>query len=146
MLTMDFSARMKTWGNLGVLRRFADFQTCAGLCGLDIQRPLAGSELKFDARAAKALQPGAHLTIDGCPGLRLEATQTRRAWIDRYRSPVDTRMRRVGLGRWPAMSFPAAAAERWKTMECPVLPTGAVHSAASGAVGPTTAAAVESTE
>jgi len=71
--------------------------------------------MQFDARAAKALQPGAHLTIDGCPGLRLEATQTRRAWTYRYRSPVDTRMRQVGLGRWPAMSFPAAAAE-WERL------------------------------
>lgn len=71
--------------------------------------------MQFDARAAKALQPGAHLTIDGCPGLRLEATQTRRAWTYRYRSPVDARMRQVGLGRWPAMSFPAAAAE-WERL------------------------------
>ena len=33
--------------------------------------------MHFDARAAKALQPGAHLTIDGCPGLCFEATQAR---------------------------------------------------------------------
>ena len=71
--------------------------------------------MQFDARAAKALQPGAHLTIDGCPGLRLEATQTRRAWTYRYRSPVDSRMRQIGLGRWPTMSFPAAAAE-WERL------------------------------
>lgn len=62
----------------------------------------------FDARAAKQLQPGAHLTIDGCPGLRLEATVRTRAWTYRYKSPVDGRMRQVKIGDWPAMSCPAA--------------------------------------
>jgi len=72
--------------------------------------------MQFDARAAKALQPGAHLTIDGCSGLRLEATTQRRAWTFRYRSPVDGRMRQVQLGLWPAMSFPAAATE-WEKLK-----------------------------
>lgn len=64
----------------------------------------------FDARAAKALQAGNHLTVDGAPGLRLEASASVRAWIYRYKSPVDGRMRQVKLGRWPAMGFPAALA------------------------------------
>lgn len=72
--------------------------------------------MQFDARAAKALQPGAHLTIDGCPGLRLEATALRRAWTFRYRSPVDARMRQMQIGLWPSMSFPAAAAD-WEKLK-----------------------------
>lgn len=71
--------------------------------------------MQFDARAAKLLQPGAHLTIDGCPGLRLEASAQRRAWTYRYKSPIDQRMRQVQLGLWPAMSFPVAAAE-WERL------------------------------
>jgi len=62
----------------------------------------------FDARKAKLLQPGQHLTIDEAPGLRLEASQTVRAWIYRYRSPVDGRMRQVRIGRWPALGYQAA--------------------------------------
>jgi integrase len=71
--------------------------------------------MQFDARAAKLLQPGAHLTIDGCPGLRLVATAALRSWTYRYRSPIDGRMRQVKLGAWPAMSFPAAATE-WEKL------------------------------
>ena len=71
--------------------------------------------MQFDARAAKLLQPGAHLTIPGCPGLRLEASAQRRAWTYRYKSPVDGRMRQIRLGLWPAMSLPSAAAE-WERL------------------------------
>jgi integrase len=71
----------------------------------------------FDARAAKALLPGEHLTVDGAPGLRLEATPTTKTWTYRYRSPVDGRMKQIKLGRWPALGLPAALAawERKKT-------------------------------
>ncbi len=62
----------------------------------------------FDARAAKALGAGEHLTVDGAPGLRLEATASTKTWTYRYRSPVDGRMRQTKLGRWPAMGLPAA--------------------------------------
>lgn len=62
----------------------------------------------FDARRARALAPGDHIVVDEAPGLRLEAAQTTRAWVYRYRSPVDGRMRQVKLGRWPAMGLPAA--------------------------------------
>lgn len=64
----------------------------------------------FDARAARALAPGDHLTIPDAPGLRLVATASRRAWVYRYRSPVDDRMRQLKLGLWPAMGLPAALA------------------------------------
>jgi len=60
--------------------------------------------MQFDARAAKLLQPGAHLTIDDCPGLRLEATRSTKTWTYRYKSPVDGRMRQIKIGEWPAMS------------------------------------------
>jgi len=71
--------------------------------------------MQFDARAAKLLKPGEHLTIDGCPGLRLEASVTRRAWTYRYKSPIDSRMRQVRLGLWPGLSFHGAAAE-WERL------------------------------
>ena len=67
--------------------------------------------MPFDARAAKLLQPGEHLTLPEHPGLRLAATASRRSWIYRYRSPVDGGMRQVKLGEWPAMSYPLAALE-----------------------------------
>jgi integrase len=62
----------------------------------------------FDARAARALQPGGHLTVEGVPGLRLVATASLRTWQYRYKSPVDGRMRQIRLGHWPAMGLPAA--------------------------------------
>ncbi|OXI89101.1 alpha/beta hydrolase [Burkholderia sp. AU33423] len=71
--------------------------------------------MRFDARTAKQLLPGAHLTIDGCPGLRLEATVSRRSWTYRYKSPVDGRMRQIKIGEWPALSVAAAAVE-WERL------------------------------
>lgn len=64
----------------------------------------------FDARAAKLLKPGEHLLVDGCGGLRLVATATRRTWVYRYKSPADGRMKQVALGQWPAVPVTAAAA------------------------------------
>lgn len=64
--------------------------------------------MQFDARAAKLLEPGQHITIDGYPGLRLTATQSTRTWVYRYKSPVDAKMRQAKIGRWPTMSLPAA--------------------------------------
>ncbi|AOZ05939.1 tyrosine-type recombinase/integrase [Cupriavidus malaysiensis] len=71
--------------------------------------------MQFDARAAKLLQPGEHLVIADCPGLRLEVSATRRSWIYRYKSPVDGRMRQSKIGAWPAMS-PAAAIVEWERL------------------------------
>lgn len=67
--------------------------------------------MPFDARAAKLLPAGQHITLQEHPGLRLVATATRRSWIYRYKSPVDGGMRQVKLGEWPGMSYPAAAVE-----------------------------------
>ena len=67
--------------------------------------------MTFDARAMKLLQAGQHLTSPDFPGLRLEATASFRTWIYRYKSPIDGRMRQIKIGRWPAMSLHAAAAE-----------------------------------
>lgn len=64
----------------------------------------------FNARAAKALVAGDHLTIADAPGLRLEASATRRTWTYRYKSPVDGRMRQVRLGHWPGMPLAGALA------------------------------------
>ena len=71
--------------------------------------------MHFDARTARLLQPGAHLTIPGCPGLRLVASAQRRSWIYRYKAPGTELMKQVKLGVWPTMSFPAAAAE-WERL------------------------------
>ncbi|MDR5800678.1 integrase family protein [Caballeronia sp. LZ001] len=71
--------------------------------------------MRFDARQAKQIPPGEHITIDGFPGLRLQATETRRSWTYRYKSPVDERMRQIKLGEWPAMSYAAAIAE-WEKL------------------------------
>jgi len=71
--------------------------------------------MKFDAKAAKQLPAGQHFNIPDCPGLRLQASGTRRSWIYRYKSPVDGRMRRLKIGEWPAMSL-AAAIFNWETL------------------------------
>lgn len=70
----------------------------------------------FDARRARALAPGEHIVIDDAPGLRLEAAASVRTWVYRYRSPVDSRMRQIRLGRWPAMGFPQALAA-WQALK-----------------------------
>ncbi|RAM63114.1 tyrosine-type recombinase/integrase [Herbaspirillum rubrisubalbicans] len=70
----------------------------------------------FDARAAKLLQPGQHLVVPDHPGLRLQATESTRTWVYRYKSPVDGRMRQVKIGSWPAMSV-AAAIVRWEELK-----------------------------
>ena len=69
--------------------------------------------IAFDARAAKALTAGNHLTFDLAPGLRLKATASTRTWVYRYKSQVDGRMRQVRLGHWPAMG-PTAALIAWQ--------------------------------
>lgn len=69
----------------------------------------------FDARAAKLLKPGEHLTIADHPGLRLECNTTRRTWTYRYKSPLDGRMKQTKIGTWPAMS-PAAAIVEWEKL------------------------------
>ncbi|WP_246327029.1 integrase arm-type DNA-binding domain-containing protein [Burkholderia guangdongensis] len=56
------------------------------------------------------------MSIDGCPGLRLKATQTRWAWVYRFKSPVDERMRQIKIGEWPALSL-AAAVVAWEHLK-----------------------------
>lgn len=69
----------------------------------------------FDVRAAKLLKPGEHLVIDGCPGLRLVATATKRTWTYRYKAPSSGLMKQISIGQYPAMSVAAAATE-WKVL------------------------------
>ncbi|KWF95339.1 alpha/beta hydrolase [Burkholderia cepacia] len=66
--------------------------------------------MRFDARVAAKLLSGEHLTFEGFPGLRLQASTSRKSWTYRYKSPVDGRMRQVKLGEWPSMAFAAAIA------------------------------------
>ncbi|MBR8027065.1 tyrosine-type recombinase/integrase [Burkholderia cenocepacia] len=70
--------------------------------------------MRFDARIAAKLPSGEHMTFEGFPGLRLQASASRKSWTYRYKSPVDGRMRQVKLGEWPAMAF-AAAIAAWET-------------------------------
>ena len=63
----------------------------------------------FDARAAKLLLADQHLLVDGCPGLRLVAAQTRKTWVYRYKDHAG-RMKQVRLGQWPAMALGQAVA------------------------------------
>lgn len=76
---------------------------------------LNGGSMQFDARAAKLLAAGQHFTISDCPGLRLEATKSKRSWIYRYKSPLDGRMRQTKIGEWPAISLAAATVE-WERL------------------------------
>lgn len=71
--------------------------------------------MHFDARAAKLLQPGQHLLVNGCIGLRLVATPSRKTWIYRYKSPTDSKMKQLALGQWPAVPVQAAAAQ-WQAL------------------------------
>lgn len=71
--------------------------------------------MKFDTRAARALVPGQHLTVEGAQGLRLECSAKCRAWTYRFRSPVDGRMRQIKIGEWPAMSASQAGVE-WERL------------------------------
>lgn len=69
----------------------------------------------FDVRAAKLLKPGEHLVIDGCPGLRLVATATKRTWTYRYKAPSTGLMKQIAIGQYPAMPVAAAATE-WQAL------------------------------
>lgn len=63
----------------------------------------------FDARAAKQLKPGEHLTLEEAPGLRLEASESVRSWIYRYKSPLGNRgMKQIKIGPWPTIGYPQA--------------------------------------
>ena len=68
----------------------------------------------FDVRAAKLLQPGGHLLVQGCAGLRLVVSASRKTWTYRYKA-ADGRMKQVSLGQWPAMPVQEAAA-RWRVL------------------------------
>lgn len=68
----------------------------------------------FDARAAKLLKPGEHIVVDGCPGLRLSATDTRRTWVYRYKNAQGL-MKQIKIGAWPSMPV-AEAAEKWQDL------------------------------
>jgi integrase len=74
--------------------------------------------MPFDARAARLLQAGQHITIiPEHPGLRLVAGATKRTWIYRYRSLIDDGLRQVKIGEWPKMGYPEAAVEWAKLRE-----------------------------
>lgn len=69
----------------------------------------------FDARAAKLLPPGEHIVVDGCPGLRLVVSLTRKTWAYRYKDPASNLMKQVKIGAWPEMPV-AEAAQKWQEL------------------------------
>jgi len=69
----------------------------------------------FEARTAKQLPAGEHITFADFPGLRLESSTASKSWIYRYKSPLDGRMRQTKVGEWPAISFSRAVAE-WESL------------------------------
>jgi integrase len=71
--------------------------------------------MQFDARAAKALQPGSCIVVQGCNGLRLVASASRKTWTYRYKHPATGQMKQVRLGYWPEVP-PVEAAARWAEM------------------------------
>jgi len=71
--------------------------------------------MKLDLREEKLLKPGEHLNIEGCPGLRLVATASRKTWTYRYRSQIDDKVRQIKIGERPAMSV-AAAVAAWEQL------------------------------
>lgn len=87
----------------------------AGRRSPNLRASAHGVGMHFDARAAKLLKPGEHIIVEASPGLRLVATASRRTWTYRYKSPVDGRMRQVGIGQWPAMSLAVATVE-WERL------------------------------
>ncbi len=72
--------------------------------------------MRFDPRSAKLLQPGEHLLVDGCPGLRLACNATRKTWT--YRYEIDGRMKQKAFGHWPEMPLHQAV-EEWGKLRSP---------------------------
>lgn len=60
---------------------------------------------KFSAEAAKRLKPGEHIVFAPHPGLRLEASATRKTWTYRYRQVGTGALRQVRLGHWPGLPW-----------------------------------------
>lgn len=69
----------------------------------------------FDIRAAKLLAPGQHVNVEGCPGLKLEASASRKSWTYRYKSPLTGQMKQAKIGQWPDMP-PQQAVAAWDAM------------------------------
>jgi len=49
-------------------------------------------------------------------GLRLEVTASAKSWIYRYRSQVDSKVRQIKIGKWPAMSI-SQATIAWQALK-----------------------------
>lgn len=67
--------------------------------------------MEFQNDNAAALVSGSHLLVGGCPGLRLIASESRKTWTYRYKSPSSGLMKQIKIGGWPNMSVDAAIAE-----------------------------------
>jgi integrase len=72
--------------------------------------------MKFNAKLMHQLEPGANVSIDGFPGLRMAVTANTRTWTYRYRSPVNEALRQAKIGHWPAMPYSEAIAE-WQRLK-----------------------------
>jgi hypothetical protein len=86
-----------------------------GLIPKSYAESYAGGADVIRCEGSQLLPPGEHFTMPDCPGLRFEASATARAWIYRFKSPIDGKIRQVKLGDWPAMSVNAAKVE-WEKL------------------------------
>lgn len=68
----------------------------------------------YDPRAARLLTPGSHMLIEGCPGLRIVASESRKSWVYRYRT-TDGKLKQVKIGDLKTMSVAAAVAD-WEKL------------------------------
>lgn len=68
------------------------------------------ADMSFEARRARELRDGEHLTVEHCPGLRLAAAKSAQTWSYRPKSPSEWRLKQVRPGAWPAVSISAQRA------------------------------------
>ena len=68
---------------------------------------MSGKSTVFTARDAKTAVPGQVLLVESSPGLRLVVSESRKAWVYRYKD-ANGRMTQVKIGEWPAMGLPEA--------------------------------------
>ncbi|MDP9584657.1 UNVERIFIED_ORG: hypothetical protein J2791_003969 [Burkholderia contaminans] len=80
-------------------------------------------EMKFDANKIRRMVQGTDEPINGFAGLRISAGAKRRAWVYRYKSPLDGKMKQIKLGEWPVMPF-SAAVTAWEEQQRQIRSSG----------------------
>ena len=65
----------------------------------------------FDPRKAKLLEPGNHMLIEGCKDFRLEARDSCKRWVYRWKNEAG-KIKQVVLGLSPAVPFARGCGRR----------------------------------